>query len=166
MKTLIFAALFLSASAFAEDGSYGLQRGSVGVFAGGGAQISAGAHPAINGGVDIGLAKYIGLYANATGVLAYSANVGEFFGGGGVMVSGNNRSRIVPFARAGMEYGRVEVFHWGGANVPVARYGGGFDAYVTKHFGIETQVGGLRTLGHLGGDNAGFVTFGAFYRSR
>jgi hypothetical protein len=62
--------------------------------------------------------------------------------------------------RGGMDYGRLTLFHWGGRNIPALHLGGGFDAYVTKHFGVETQVSVLHTLGNYGGDNAGFVTFG------
>ena len=168
MKTLLTAAVLVCASsALAQDvTSYGLQRGSIGVFAGGGAQISDGTHPTITWGMDLGLTRYFGLYAEAAGVLAYSAQVGEFFGGGGAMFSANNRSHIVPFARVGVDYGRIEVFRYGGVNMPVLRYGGGFDAYVTRHFGVETQVTGLRTLGQYGGNNAGAVTFGVFYRTK
>jgi hypothetical protein len=83
-----------------------------------------------------------------------------------VEVTGNNKSRIVPFARVGMDYGRLTVFHWGGMNIPALHLGGGFEAYVTKHFGVETQVSVLHTLGNYGGDNAGFVTFGLFYRTK
>ena len=166
MKYAILISLLAVAGLHAENPSYGLERGSIGANFSGGMQINQGAHPALTGGIDIGLAKYVGLYAEGTGVLAYHANVGEFFGGGGVMFTANNKSRIVPFAKVGMDYGRIEVFHLGGANVPAIRYGGGFDAYITRKFGIETQVAGIRTVGNLGGDNAGFVTFGVFYRSR
>jgi hypothetical protein len=104
MLRVLIISLIIASGAFAQEGDfYGLQRGSVGVFVGGGPQINSGAHPSISGGVDFGLTKYVGLYADATGVLAYSANVGEFFGGGGVMVSASNKSRIVPFGRFGMD---------------------------------------------------------------
>ena len=146
--------------------SYGLRPGSVGAFANGGMQINNGAHPTIGGGMDVGLIKYFGLYGEGSYTLAYNAQLGEFFGGGGVMVTGNNRSHIVPFGRFGMDYGRLTVFRYGGVNVPAVRYGGGFDAYVTRHFGIETAVTGLRTVGRYSGANLGFVTFGLFYRTK
>jgi hypothetical protein len=166
LTVLTVGFLFASGSFGQETAAYGLQRGSVGVFGGGGFQVSGGAHPSVEGGLDVGLCKYLGLYGEGTYTLAYNANVREFFGGGGIMVAGTNRSRIVPFLRGGMDYGRLTVFRWGGMNVPAIRYGGGFDAYVTRHFGIETQVSGLRTVGNYGGDNIGFVTFGIFYRSK
>jgi hypothetical protein len=50
-------ALTFASSSFAQENSYGLQPGSFGVFAGGGTQIHNGAHPAITGGIDLGLTK-------------------------------------------------------------------------------------------------------------
>lgn len=168
MKTIgLMMVMAVAALAGSADGdSYGLQKGSFGANFGGGMQINAGAHPMVTGGIDIGLAKYVGLYAEGTGVLAYKGNVGEFFGGGGLMVTANNRSRIVPFARIGADYGRLQLFGWGGANVPLLKASGGFDAYITRHFGIETQVGMMHSLGRVGGHNLGAVTFGVFYRSK
>jgi hypothetical protein len=167
LKVSLGVLILFASSGFAQEApSYGLQSGSIGAFVTGGAEVSAGAHPTIAGGVDVGLHKYVGLYGEVGYTLAYNGQVGEFLGGGGLEVTANNRSRIVPFARVGMDYARVTVFGLGGANVPAVRYGGGFDAYLTRHFGIETQVTGLRTVGRLGGDNIGFVTFGLFYRTR
>jgi hypothetical protein len=166
MKTLITLALLVCASGFAEDGSYGLQRGSVGAFLGGGAWINGGTHPAVVGGMDFGLAKYVGLYVGAADGLAYNGRVNAFTAGGGLMVAGNNKSRIVPIGRFGLAYDRTTVFGYGGVNIPVAHYAGGFDAYVSKHFGIETEVIGGRSFGRYGGGNSAQIVFGAFYRSR
>jgi hypothetical protein len=96
----------------AESSLYGLQHGSIGGWIGAGPQFSFAnsspnhTHPAITGGFDYGLTKYLGLYGNVTGVLAFSARVGEIFGGGGLMVSACHRSRLVPFGRFGVDYGQ------------------------------------------------------------
>jgi hypothetical protein len=116
--------------------------------------------------MDFGLAKYVGLYVGVADGLAYNARVNAFSAGGGLMLTANNRSRIVPFGRFGLTYDRTTVFGYGGANIPVATYGGGFDAYVSKHFGVQTQVIGGRSFGRFGGGNSATIAFGAFYRSR
>ena len=54
---IMILALTFASSSFAQENSYGLQPGSFGVFAGGGTQIHNGAHPAITGGIDLGLTK-------------------------------------------------------------------------------------------------------------
>jgi len=147
-----------------ENPSYGLERGSFGAFVGGGAWISHGTHPLISGGIDYGLAKYFGLYAELGEGWAYS-QVGSFRAGGGAMVSINNRSRIVPFARLGVAYQRNTLFgsdlHVNGAAL---HYAGGFDVYASRHFGIETQVLGASGISNLHGNSA-TITFGVFYRS-
>jgi hypothetical protein len=170
MKTTIKAVLILTAlfavSGFAAEGSYGLERGSVGAFVGGGVWISQGTHPAIGGGMDFGLHKYVGLYGEAGEGLAYGARMGAFMTNGGVMVTGNNRSRIIPFARVGMGYERTTAFGYGvHLNRALVSYAGGFDAYITKHFGMETQIRGGTTLGYYGSSGA-TIGFGVFYRSK
>ena len=150
----------------ADTDSYGLQRGSVGVNVAGGAWINGGTHPTVHGGLDVGLAKYVGLWFQAGEGLAYNAQVGVFSAGGGVMVAATNKSRIVPFGKFGAMYNRSTLFGYGGVNVPVLAYGGGFDVYASRHFGIETQVGGGHSVGRFGGGNSATITFGAFYRSK
>jgi hypothetical protein len=163
----ISALAFMCASvSFAEEGIYGPQSGSIGASVAGGVSIFAGAHPTVGGGVDIGLSRYFGLYGEGTYTLAYRAQVGAFFGGGGVQIAFPNQSRVVPFARFGMDYGQITVFGYGGASIPALRFGGGFDTYVARNFGIETQMEVLHTVGNYGGGNAGAVTFGVFYRSK
>jgi hypothetical protein len=160
---LLFAPALLS---FAQEIPYGLDRGSVGVVVDGGMQIKNGAHPTLNGTVDFGLLKYFGLYAESGYTLAYNAQLGEYYGGGGVEVTGNNRSRIIPFARAGMDYGRMTAFGYGGTNVPAVHVAGGMDAYVTRHFGLEAKFGLLHGWKNGLSSSLPDVTFGVFYRSK
>jgi len=167
MLRVLILILVVTSGVFASDGdSYGLQRGSVGAYVGGGPWVSYGTHPQIGGGMDFGLAKYVGLYAGVGEGLAYRAQVGTFAAGGGVMIAATNKSRIVPFAKFGGTYNRTTVFGVGGVNIPVIGYGGGVDAYCTRHFGIHTGVSGGRSVGRFGGGNSATVSFGVFYRSK
>ena len=71
----------------------------------------------------------------------------------------------MPFAKFGPDFVRATVFGYRGRDYLAVRYGGGFDAYVTRHFGIETQVFGDRLV-YNSSVNLPYVTFGVFYRTR
>jgi hypothetical protein len=148
-----------------QESSYGdgLETGSFGFSVNVGTQVNFGAHPAFAVSLDAGLHKYVGIYAEGSYVLAYNAQVGEFFGGGGLMVTGNNRYRVIPFGKVGGDYGRVTLFRYRGVNVPAVRYGGGCDFYLTRHFGADMEITGLSTVGRVK-TTAAFITFGLFYR--
>jgi hypothetical protein len=171
---LILALSFASCSfAQEERPSYGLEPGSVGVFAGAGTTLNNGTHTALDGGVDVGLFKRFGLYAEASDAFAHYAHANAFYGGGGIMVTANNHSRIVPYGRVGMDYGKVSQSVTVGRvtvsshlHASAVRYGGGIDAYATRNFGVEVQVADLYTVGRYGGTNATGIIFGVFYRTR
>jgi len=167
MLRVLSLILLVASCVFAQDGDlFGLQRGSVGAFVEGGPWISGGTHPFVGGGVDFGFARYVGMYVDGGYGLAYGAKVGAFSAGSGIMIAATNKTRIVPFGKFGAAYDRTTLFGYGGVNVPEITYGGGVDGYLTKHFGLHTQVTGGRSVGRFGGSNSATIGFGIFYRSK
>jgi len=176
-----------------EQTSYGMKAGTVMGSAGfGGMHFSGsnGLHPAIVGGADIGIHKYMAVFVdgtwahsgNSAGACVYgycvSAGVSNhsYTVGGGFEVVGTNRSRFVPYGKIGAAYAntaqRVRVSGIVAGNygqtysVPAVETGGGLRTYISHRIGIDTRLTALRTVGSRGGVTAIAPTVGVFFQSR
>jgi hypothetical protein len=173
---------------------YGFHAGTVGGSIEGGGMHETGAggglHPALKGGVEIGVHKYLAIFGeggwshasgNASSCYGYycasaSATLNYYQLGGGLEVVGTNHSRFVPYGKIGAAYvgagARVNlsgVYSGSGsgyASAPAAVAGGGLRAYINHHVGIDTQVSFLRTLGNYGGSTIIAPTVGVFFQSK
>lgn len=170
-----------------EDQPYGFELGTIGGSASfGAAHLGglSGMHPAILGSFDVGLHKYLGIFADGgwshAGASACTygacASVGVHFYdvSGGLEIVGTNHSRIVPYAKVGFGYvdaqasAKVNGFTAGSgsAGAPAPRLGGGVRAYLNHHIAIDAQVTALRTVGNNGGATIIAPTVGVFFQSR
>ena len=178
----------------ATGDTYGFQLGTVGGTARFGVMHETGMngiHPAIEGGFDIGLHKYLGLFGqggwshlsgNASACYGYycasaSAKVNYYELGGGLEVVGTNHSRVVPYGKFGAAYvgatakgyvvsGGYSASGSGYASAPAILFGGGVRAYINHHFGLDAGVTALRTVGNYGGSTILAPTVGVFFQSK
>jgi hypothetical protein len=158
--------------------TYGLQTGTVGGFVDGGglhASGGGGLYPALKTGMDIGITKYIGVFAEGgasrisestvvcpyrCAVISYRANLYE--AGGGVEVVGTNHSHFVPYAKVGMAYTWVG----GGSGDPAILAAGGLRSYITHHVGIDAQFTVVHVLSRYGDGTYIAPTVGVFFQSK
>jgi hypothetical protein len=173
---------------------YGFQPGTISGSGGFGVMHSSngtGLHPAVTGGVDIGFHKYLGVFGSggwshmsdsASACVYYSCasasgKVNYYQVGGGLEVVGTNRSRVVPYGKFGAAYvgasarvsvsgGPIYVSGSGSASAPAVLVAGGVRTYINRHWGIDTQVTGLRTVGRNGGSTIVAPTVGVFFQSK
>ena len=143
--------------------------------------------PTFGGGFEVGLHRYFGVFWDGTYTrlvndgVAVCTNVACISGdvkasaivfSGGLEVVGTNRSRVVPYAKVGMGYGRewASIFGVGffgdSIRAPAIAFGGSVHIYITQHFGIESQVLGYRFFHNGGGSTAIIPTFGVFAQSK
>jgi len=191
---LLTAALSAQNDKTAEKTSYGMKAGTVMGSAGfGGMHFSgsSGLHPAIVGGADIGIHKYMAVFVdggyshagNSASACVYgyclSAGVSDHFYsvGGGFEVVGTNRSRFVPYGRIGAAYASIAEHARVGGNLVAGHYnttgsapavlaGGGLRTYISRHIGIDAKVTMLRTVGNYGGGTAIAPTVGVFFQTK
>jgi len=172
----LLAFIVLSTSAFAADkDTFGYQPGTVLGFIGlGGGGGASGIHPASMLGIEVGLTRYVGIFGEGGYTCAYNCSFSTSTGGAlqfeaGVKMVATNNSRFVPFAKLGFGavrgFGRSGGYYAFSNSVPAAVLGAGLRIYVNPHFGFETQITGLRTVGNYGGSTSGVGTFGIFLQS-
>lgn len=170
-----------------ENQLYGFQLGTIaGSASFGAAHIGSlnGMHPAILGSFDIGLHKYLGVFADGGwshagasacgGFNCASVGVHMYNVSGGLEVVGTNHSRIVPYARIGFGYvdARASASVNGftaasaAAGAPAARFGGGVRAYLNHHIAVDAQLTALRTFSNGGGATIIAPTVGVFFQSK
>ena len=173
----LLALIVLSTSAFAADKeTFGYQPGTVLGFIGlGGGGGASGIHPASMLGIEVGVSRYVGMFGEGGYTCAFNcSSTGSVTGGAlqfeaGVKLVATNNSRFVPFAKLGFGamrgFGRSEGYYAFSNSIPAAVLGAGLRIYVNPHFGIETQITGLRTVGNNGSSTSGVGTFGIFLQS-
>lgn len=193
LMCLLVAALSAQNDKTPEKTPYGMKAGTVMGSAGfGGMHFSGsnGLHPAIVGGAEIGLHKYMAVFVdggyshagNSASACVYSycvsAGLSEHFYsvGGGLEVVGTNRSRFVPYGRIGAAYasvaqrarvsGLVGGSYGDTYSAPAVVAGGGLKTYITHRIGIDTKLTVLRTVGNNGGGTAIAPTVGVFFQTK
>jgi hypothetical protein len=174
---------------------YGFQPGTVAGFAGVGAMHASGSgtgiHPTLGGGIELGFHKYLGVFGegawsrmsdSASACVGYycayaSGKVNYYQVGGGLEIVGTNRSRFVPYGKFGgalvgaaatvsVNDGRFSGSASESASAPAILVAGGVRSYINRHWGIDAQVTGLRTVGGNGGSTIVAPTVGVFFQSK
>lgn len=167
---------------------YGVQAGSVIGEGGGGLAFGSGigAEPHVEGGVTVGLHRYFGLFAQggysrlASGSISCSpgfclvnAKADLKYFAGGIEAVASNRSRTVPYGKAGYAYTKggasVTSGNFGvstSIGVPALEFGGGIRFYLGRKFGVYGDVTAQHFVGPYGGNTIGATTFGFFAQSK
>jgi hypothetical protein len=155
----------------------------------------SGINPGLEGGAEVGLHKYVGIWGtggwsrlnrsaslcNIGACAAAVVHADYYHAGGGVEVVGSNHTRFVPYGRIGMAYWHASgsaaigatngnllllAAGWGTSSSPAILFGGGVKVYITHHFGIDGGVMAARTVGNNGGLTVVAPMGGIFFQSK